>query len=815
MAKNSHKLHAGNFTSKQELLSSWSIVTRSEQAHCGAMVRGVELGLLKIDKSRKGKGKRDSLHLNRGDITPSQLSACKAVLNAGSYGQKTFAAVSSHDHGHSQAFGLITSGMSHSPYAEMQRSSRNIMKNRKLAETVVAIADIAGHAVYAYQATLTQPNANFGELDAGIENHGQRLAKLGKWFVNGARRNGFTLSGANGTTPRVLGAQMRMEITHKTEDVGSEEHPKLILSHYKFGIYHNHGHVTFVTDTPLDLDTVRVLRKDDSSLPSNIIWTDGQGNSVSEFKMTAAAADLFLKWCQLNPDMKLSASAFKLQRAYGRGLIDALAESTKYEVSPKLYSFLMQDMDDWAVSVYCETMRAIARRHLIRETGLFRLARSIVNRVLTTDLAGAFMQSVYEDQEDQSSVPSFYTTMNVLNTNCDVVAGTRQMTAEQALYFNKTTLAGAGFDARLIDSISLEFGDTERQTVVKSLFRRTIWPHRGKAGLLERLAAWESQAKADLDNLRDELAELKALKLAYEHYINGAATPAEIKTVIEDIKAGRTRFSDNFSKKNAGYGLDGVKYQISRLKRPLELASGKYFDVRRLKLAVMQKMDNSGRVVWTADWRLRMKKLAILETMRGAQKQFGISWADFQRGVDHFTTREESQAERDLKALYGDELMGGGAGEHSYSYIDSRWYKAFVAYQALTPAQSQEVLLGWNGAHRDSVLATYPNTKTRPEDVTAMLSLYGNAKLEDAVALQPDPDDLFSNYSPVHYADSRVKTAEQLAAVLAKIFPATSSPSPGLSGSDNRDQNCDGSLHILSRNGFGFLQQESQDLRCK
>lgn len=767
MAKNSHRLHQGNFTSEQELLSSWSIVNRSEQAHCGAMVRGVELGLLKIDNSHKGKGKRKSLHQSRGDITPSQLSACKAVLNAGSYGQKTFAAVSSHDHGHSQAFGLITSGMSHSPYAEMQRSSRNIMKNRKLAETIVAISAIAGRdKIYAYQATLTQPNADFGKLDDGIENHGHRLAKLGKWFVDGARHGYYTLAGANGAKPRILGAQMRMEITHKTEDIGSEECPKLILSHDKFGLYHDHSHMTFVTDTPLDLDTVRTLRKDDTSLPSNIIWTDGQGNSVSEFKMTAAAADLFLKWCQLNPDLKLSAAAFKLQRAYGRGLIDALAESTKYEVSPKLYSFLMQDMDDWAVSVYCETMKAIARRHLIRETGLFRLARSIVNRVLTTDLAGVFMQSVYEGQEDQTSVPGLYTTINVLNTNNDVVAGTRQMTAEQALYFNKTTLAGAGFDAKLIDSISLEFSDSERQTVTKSLFRRTIWPHRGKSGLLERLTAWESQAKSDLDKLISELAELKSLEPAYEHYVDDHATPAEVKAVKADIKAGRTRY-DNFSKKNAGYGLQEVRYQISRLKRPLELASGKYFDVRRLRLAVIAKMDNAGNVVWTADWRLRMKKLAILETMRGAEKQFGVSWADFQQGVSQYTQRNETQVERDLKALYGDDLIGGGDGKHSY--IDSCWYKAFTAYASLMPSQSQEVLLGWNGAHRDTISAKYPIRKNQPEDVAAMLSLYGNAKLEDAVALQPDPDDLLSNYSPVHYANSRVKTAEQLAAVLAKM----------------------------------------------
>ncbi|MFD1673087.1 hypothetical protein ACFQ5M_13575 [Agrilactobacillus yilanensis] len=767
MAKNSHRLHEGNFTSKQELLSSWSIVNRSEQAHCAAMVRGVELKLLKIDKSRKGKGKRNSIHTNRGDITPSQLSACKAVLSTGSYGQKTFATVSSHDHGHSQAFGLITSGMSHSPYAEMQRSSRNIMKNRKLAETVVAIAAIAGRdKIYAYQATLTQPNADFGELDESIQNHGKHLATLGKWFVDGARRHGYTLAGANGTTPRILGAQMRMEITHKTEDVGMEDCPKLILSHVKQGLYHDHSHVTFVTDTPLDLDTIRTLHKDDASLPSNIIWTDGDGNRVSEFKMTAAAADLFLKWCQLNPDLKLSAAAFKLQRAYGRGLIDALAESTKYEVSPKLYSFLMQDMDDWAVEVYCETMKAIARRHLIRETGLFRLARSIVNRVLTTDLAGAFMQSVYKGQEDQSSVPSFYTAMHVLNTNNDVVASTRQMTAEQALYFNKTTLAGAGFDARLIDSVSLEFSDSERQTVVKSLLRRTVWPHRGKAGLLERLTMWETQAKRDLEKLRANLAELEALELAYEHYVDDHATPAEVKAVKDDIKDGRTRY-DNFSKNNAGYGLQEVRYQISRLKHPLKLASGKYFDVRRLRLAVMAKMDDAGNVVWTADWRLRMKKLAVLETMRGAEKQFGISWADFRLGVAQYTLREQSQAERDLKALYGDELMGGGNGKTSY--IDSHWYTAFKAYVALTPKQSQEVLLGWNGAHRDAILCRYPNPKQRPVVVAAMLSLYGSAKLEDAVALQPDPDDVFDNYRPVHYADSHIKTAEQLAVVLAKM----------------------------------------------
>lgn len=672
MAKHLH----GKKNSQDATAASWRTGWDSEYIHAEHLLNANGLGLIKLSKN--------------------QTLNAKTFLKTRGYANKRKTVIANGSITTSKMVGVISSGLPGSPIHEMQDAARQSRKIQRIAAVMRMLCAREGVAIpVTYMITYTVPNQDLGTLKAVLVSFNTAQCKLRDSLTKPKGYLHNNLPAEDGGTARFMGDSINTEITINEACMGLK---------CPAGLFHAHNHQVATFDKPLDETLVTFTQAD---VPNMIETTATMG---------AGAFELFKFWANLNCGVKLSAKAFSCERAYVEDedgdrhddVTAALAEANKYPIKPTIYKRLPAKPSLFSTKVMAELINATAKRKMRRNHGLMLTAAGYVNWAESSKLGPAIMVACFKgEKSSRTYVPDLFTARweHSVKANRGVLDHREDLTDEQLLWFNRPVLAGAGFDAGLLEGI--DWPDDERGETYKWLTEQLIFADRGKAGALAHADSWTAALEADRADAVD--------------------------------KGQKTGYID-----------------------------AKLADVSRVRDAMANLLDDNGGYTFKVNWTRRAKVLAALDTMNEYDKK-AEKWTAISADREAKTWRavgsmaKPSQQELALMDLFGRGLFGAAPDAR---FLPESWFKAFALYKKLGRDLAAKML--WTCTSDDLQAARGCVTGTALELVQLYI-LTGCEDGTNAIDRNEADDIFDTETSADSYTDSAVTTHEQVQAIVDKL----------------------------------------------
>lgn len=522
-----------SYRSKKNLAGKMHEVVESEEKRDKYLLAAANYGFLTV-----GKGK---------DLTEKQYHYLKTTGGSIAVRQQAVAAVTDGTGRVGKPFGVYTSGIPGSPMRAVCDASKQERNLRYVMDTGLELADCQNiKKVCGYFLTITIPNVDLDELEAAFPELGKKGSRFVKSLYDANKRgNGATLTGWFGDQVHVLGTLLKLETTVNKD---------CLKHHIGSGIFHPHLHLLILTDGPLNIPITK--------------------------------ADLFEKWQERNPSLKLSPDAFKLESVYshndvelgsGAELKSAAVEAAKYTVKPDFYKHFLRNPTKFGAKVAAELLKATKHVHALRAAGLIALAQGYLaltrkqKGLYEASMAGGYMSDNQDQSLDDVYVPDIYTKLAVMRSGH--LISERELSDKELLGANRSLLEGAvlGDYARLV------WPDTKRGRLYKYLFEHTAFM-KNRQDLENRLKLW---------------AEARGLQYSRAFVTYQDALDSGDKDAINDAKQVLARLDEQIN-------------DLHRLQAALpdDLSEIRYTDLHRLGklLAMFDKMRRLRcHIVWDQD----------------------------------------------------------------------------------------------------------------------------------------------------------------------------------------------------------------------
>lgn len=516
--------------------------------HLPGKINEVVVSEEKRDKYLLAAANYNFLTVGKGkDLTEKQYHYLKATGGSIAVRQQAVVAVTDGTGRVGKPFGVYTSGIPGSPMRAVCDASKQERNLRYVMDTALELADCQNiKKVCGYFLTITIPNVDLDELETAFPELGKNGSRFVKSLYDANKRgNGAVLTGYFGDQVHVLGTLLKLETTVNKD---------CLKHHIGSGIFHPHLHLLILTDGPLNIP--------------------------------ATKADLFKKWQERNPTLKLSPDAFKLESVYshndvelgaGGALRSAAVEAAKYTVKPDFYKNFAKNPSKFGAKVAAELLKATKHVHALRAAGLVALAQGYLaltrkqKGLYEASMAGGYMSNNQEQSLDDVYVPDIYTKLAVMRSGH--LISERQLSDRELLGANRSLLEGAvlGNCQRLV------WPDTKRGRLYKYLFEHTAFM-KNRQDLENRLKLWAEARGYQYDRAFN----------AYQDALDAGDDEA-----IIDAKQALARLDEQIN-------------DLHRLQNALpdDLSKIQYTDLHRLGklMAMFDKMQRlKCRIIWDQD----------------------------------------------------------------------------------------------------------------------------------------------------------------------------------------------------------------------